>query len=322
MNQVDSAKPTVVVVNGTADEGYWAIYYLLMSGRFDVRTTVRRLNSERVERLKQLGSDANRVDVVHASTDDRSGLEKAFEGAWGIYGTSVYNVFAKKYRPANPEEMAQCRAVISAAESCPTLEHFIWQTMARLDLPPESIGLEAPIHFRTKWHWEEVIRKTQLPWTFLRQPAYMRQIKFGMQYKNRLVYPYAPDARLAYVAEEDIGKFVASVFSDREAHLHKSVNGVSEVVSPVELAARAHALNPEFSPNYRQATFAENFIFDQIIVRLKPAFRYPSQINQNIKAGNYFATTLADKAHCEQLIAPLKLTTLEDWLQRYFDGIA
>ena len=319
---MDDNKPTVVVVNGTADEGYWAVCYLLKAGRFNVRTTARRLDGERIERLRQLGNDGNHVEVVQAATDDKNALEKAFENARGIYGTSIYNIYAKKYRPANPEEMAQCRAVIGAAQSCPTLEHFIWQTMTRLDLPPESIGLEAPIHFRTKWHWEEVIRKTDLPWTFLRQPAYMRQIKFGMQYKNRLVYPYAPDARLPYVAEEDIGKLIASIFSDRDAHLYKAVNGVSEIVSPVELAARAHALNAEFSSKYRQATFVENAIFDQIIVRLKPAFRYPSQINQNIKAGNYFNMTLDDKAHCEQLISPLKLTTLEDWLHLYFDGIA
>jgi len=318
---MDDNKPTVVVVNGTADEGYWAVRYLLKTGRFNVRTTARRLDSERIERLRQLGNDGNHVEVVQAATDDKNALEKAFENAHGIYGTSIYNIYAKKYLPANPEEMAQCRAVIGAAQSCSTLEHFIWQTMTRLDLPPESIGLEAPIHFRTKWHWEEVIRKTDLPWTFLRQPAYMRQIKFGMQYKNRLVYPYAPDARLPYVAEEDIGKFVASIFNDRDTHLHKAVNGVSEVISPVELAARANALNAEFSSNYRQATFIENAIFDQIIVRLKPAFRYPSQINQNIKAGNYFDMTLDDKVHCEQLISPLKLTTLEDWLQLYFDGI-
>lgn len=319
---MDNAKPIVVVVNGSADEGYWAVYYLLKTGKFTVRTTVRRNSGERIERLRQLNFEGKRVELIQARTEDKNALEKAFENAYGIYGTSIYNIHATKYRPANPEEMAQCRAVIGAAQACSTLKHFVWQTMTRFDLPPESIGLEAPIHFRTKWHWEQVIREQGLPWTFLSQPAYMRQIKFGMQYKNRLVYPYAPDARLPFVAEEDVGKLVAAVLSDRSAHLHKVVNGVSEVLSPVELAARAHALNNKFSPNYREASFIENAIFDQIIVRLKPAFRYPRQINQNIKAGNYFATTLDDKGRCEQLVAPLKLKTLEDWLQHYFSGSA
>jgi hypothetical protein len=318
---MEDKRPLAVVVNGTAEEGYWAVYYLLKSGRFNVRATARRLDGKRVERLKRLDEYGKSFEIVRAATDDKHALKAAFQGAHSIYGTSIYNIYAKKYRSANPEEMAQCGAVIDAVQSCSTLEHFVWQTMGRLDLPPESIGLEAPIHFRTKWHWEEVIRDSGLPWTFLCQPAYMRQVKFGMQYRNRLVYPYAPDARLPYVAEEDIGKFVAAIFCDRESHLQKTVNGVSEVVSPVELAARAHALNQRFSPNYRQATWIENAIFDHIVVRLRPAFRYPFQINQNIKAGNYFAMTLDDKEYCQKLISPLKLTTLEEWLRRYFDTI-
>lgn len=315
-------KPTVVVVNGTADEGYWAVYYLLQTGLFNVRTTARRLSGERVARLQALDIEGNRCEVVQAASNDRAALVEAFAGAQGIYGTSIYNIYASRYRPANPEEIAQCRAVIEAAQMSAELEHFIWQTMTRFEIDPKELGIDPPIHFRTKWQFEEVIREAGLPWTFLRQPAYMRQIKFGMQYKDRLVYPYAPDARLAYVAEQDLGKFVAAIFASRDKHMHQSVNGVSEVVTPIELAKRIHEFRPRFRPDYRQATWLENAVFDQIIVRLKPAYRYPSQINANIKAGNYFAMTLDDKAYCEALISPLKLETLEGWLTEYLANSA
>lgn len=311
-------QPTVVVVNGTADEGYWAVYYLLRAGRFRVRATVRRPESPQARRLRELDFDGRRCEIVQASTDDAAALREAFDGAYGIYGTTVYNIHARRYRPANPEEMAQGRALLAAARSCSALEHFVWQTMTRFELRPEDIGLEPPIHFRTKWVLEDAIREAGLPWTFLRQPAYMRQVAFGMQYGNRLVYPYPPDTRLAYVAEEDLGKFVAAIFADRDAHLQRYVNGVSEVLTPVELAARAHALNPQFSANYRQATWVENAFFDHVIVRLRPAFRYPSQINRNLVAGNYFAMTREDRQACERLIDPLRLTTLEDWLRKRF----
>jgi len=311
-------KPTVVVVNGTADEGYWAVYYLLKTGRFNVRTTARRLSGERVERLQNLEIDGNRCEVVQAANNDQPALEKAFEGAQAIYGTSIYNIYASQYRPTNPQEVEQCKAVIGAAQTCSTLEHFVWQTMTRFDFEPVDLGLQAPIHFRTKWFFEDVIKAAQLPWTFLRQPAYIRQVKFGMQYKDRLVYPYAPDAQLAFVTEEDLGKLVAAIFCDRERHMHKAVNGVSEVVTPIELAKRIHEYRPSFKPNYRQASWVENAIFDQVIVRLKPAFKYPSQINANIVAGNYFSMTAEDKAYCAELIAPLEMTKLEDWLAEYF----
>jgi uncharacterized protein YbjT (DUF2867 family) len=313
-------KPTIVVTNGTAGEGYWAVRYLLRTGRFRVRATVRNVASPLAERLRQLEFEGERCEVVQAATQDEAALRAAFAGAEGIYGTTVYNIHARKYQAANPEEMAQGMALVAAARACSTLRHFVWQTMTRFERPPEELGLESPIHFRTKWQLETLVQDAGLPWTFLRQPAYLRQVQFGLQWKNRLVYPYPPETRLCYVAEEDLGKFVAAIFSDRDTHLHRAVNGVSEVLTPVELARRAHQLNPEFNPRYRQATAIENAFFDYVVVALRPAFRYPSQINQNLKAGNVFAMTLADRAACQQLVSPLPLTTLEDWLAEWFAG--
>ncbi len=279
---------------------------------------MRRPDSALANRLRLLDIDGNRCEVVKADNDDEAALTEAFQGASGIYGTSVYNIHAKKYRPANPQELAQGHAVVNAAKACSGLEHFVWQTMTRFVIPPEQLGLESPIHFRTKWWFEDIIRDAELPWTFLRQPAYMRQVKFGMQFKDRLVYPYAPDTQLAYVTEEDLGKLVAAIFVAGKQLLHESINGVSEVLTPVEIAERAHRLRPEFSPRYRQATWIENAFFDYILVGLKPAFRYPSQINKNLMAGNYFAMTLEDKRKCAELISPLELSTLEDCLTSHF----
>ena len=306
--------PIIVVTNGTANEGYCSVAELLATGQFHVRATVRRLQSKLAQRLAKLEVEGRRCELVQAATEDESALRQAFDGAHGIYGTTVYNIYAKKYRAENPEELAQGRALIAAAAACKSLQHFVWQTMTRFDYPPEDLGLESPIHFRTKWQLEEEIKAAGLPWTFLRQPAYMRQIKFGMQFKNRLVFPYPRAARLAFVAEEDIGKFVAAVFCRGDSTHHQAINGVSEVLTPVELARRIRGVLPGFSDRYRQATFLENAVFDYIIVGLKPAFRYPSQINANIKGGNYFAMTKADQANCRDLVAPARLTTVEDWL--------
>ena len=54
------SEPTIVVTNGTANEGYWAVYYLLKSGRFNVRATVRRPASELAQRLRDLEVDGRR----------------------------------------------------------------------------------------------------------------------------------------------------------------------------------------------------------------------------------------------------------------------
>ncbi len=311
-------KPLIVVTNGTAGEGYWAVYHLLRGGRFRVRATVRRPDSPLADRLRAIDHEGRRCEVVEAATNDEQALRRAFAGASGIYGTTVYDIHARHYQPDNPAEMAQGRALIGAAAACDGLRHFVFQTMTRFETHPEDRGLPSPIHFRTKWQLEELVQSAGLPWTWLRQPAYLRQLKFGLQWPNRLVYPYPAGTRLAYVAEEDLGKLVAAIFADAERFRGQAVNGVSEVVTPEEIAARANRLRPRFSARYRQATWLENAVFDQVIVRLKPAFRYPSQINANLRAGNPFAMSLDDKHHCQALVSPLPLTTLEDWLQAWW----
>ncbi|RMF98819.1 MAG: hypothetical protein D6727_01820, partial [Gammaproteobacteria bacterium] len=129
----------IVVVNGTAGEGHWAVHYLLQTGRFRVRATARRPDSDRAQQLIAMG-----CEVVGAATEDAEALRRAFAGAAGIYGTTIYDIHARRYDPANPKEMAQGEALLAAAADCGTLEHFIFQTMTRFERPPEALGLEAP----------------------------------------------------------------------------------------------------------------------------------------------------------------------------------
>ncbi len=304
----------MVVVNGTANEGFWAAYYLLRTGRFKVRATARHPGSDAATRLRELRVGGNACEVVPAATEDEVALRAAFRDAAGIYGTTIYNIHARKYRADNPEEMAQGRALIAAARATPTLRHFVFQTMARFHAPPEQLGLESPIHFRTKWALEDLIRDSQLPWTMLQQPAYLRQVRFGIARGRRIVFPYPPDLPLAFVAEEDIGKTVAQIFVEGDALLHQTIKAVSEIFTPAQLATRAHACLPAISPRYRVASALETAFFDHVIVGLKPAYRYASQINANFAAGNRLDISRSDLDFLADLLDPLKLTRLEAWL--------
>ena len=73
-----SDKPTIVVTNGTAGEGYWTVYYLLKTGLFNVRATARRLESPLVAKLKAIEFNGNRCEVVQAANEDEAALSKAF----------------------------------------------------------------------------------------------------------------------------------------------------------------------------------------------------------------------------------------------------
>ena len=48
--------------------------------------------------ITKLDFDGNRCEVVKASTDNRAALQAAVDGAQGIYGTTVYNIYAKQHK--------------------------------------------------------------------------------------------------------------------------------------------------------------------------------------------------------------------------------
>ena len=73
--------------------------------------------------------DGRRAEVVEASNNDKDALSLAFQGAEGIYATTLYNVdMKKKFDPDNIEELESGMAIISAAQSnSKTLKHFLFR---------------------------------------------------------------------------------------------------------------------------------------------------------------------------------------------------
>lgn len=133
------------------------------------------VQSTNAQKLINLEVHGRRAEVVEASNDDKDALSLAFQGAEGIYATTLYNVdMKKKFDPDNIEELESGRAIIAAAQSnSKALKHFLFQTMMRFKTHPPDLGLPIPIHYKTKYELEEEIRNAEpkLPWTFLRQPA-------------------------------------------------------------------------------------------------------------------------------------------------------
>ena len=93
----------------------------------------------------------------------------------------------------------------------------------------------------------------------------MRQIRFALYGHRHVSYPYPPDTPLYFVAEEDIGKIVAAIFSDGDKYLNTTVSVVSEIVTPAEMAERASKVIPGFSPKYRKWSWFGKFVFEHII---------------------------------------------------------
>lgn len=325
-----SSLPLVVVTNGSAMEGYWSVFYLLKTGRVQVRATVRNLKSSNAQRLIDLEVEGRKCQVVEADNFDVDALTNAFEGARGIYATTVYNVDRKKkFDPDNLEELESARAMVQAAknanpEGSSVLKNFLWQTMMRYKTHPPDLGLPIPAHYKTKWDMEKEIQESGLPWIFLRQPAYMRQFRFLLTGNRRLKSTHPTANKVGFVAEEDLGKIVATVLAplnnDTSRFLGDTINALSELATPPEYAERAAAVVPDFAPGYKPLNpkFSKYLYKFLSFIVGGPVFPYIGAIMQNFGANNALDMYQQDLDYCQELTQEFGgLTTLEVWLQAY-----
>jgi len=78
-------KKLIAVVGATGAQGGSVVNYLLKSGEFRVRGLTRNKDSNRSKELAAKG-----VEMVQADLNNKSSLEAAFKGAWGVFGVTNY----------------------------------------------------------------------------------------------------------------------------------------------------------------------------------------------------------------------------------------
>ena len=142
------------------------------------------------------------AEVVQGDMEDRSSMERALEGAYGIF--SVQNFWETGY----DGEVQQGKTVADAAKA--GVEHFVYSSVGSAH---RQTGIP---HFESKWEVEEHVRLIGLPYTILR-PAFlmqnwewMREMILG----GTLAQPLDPDKPFQQVAVEDIGAFAAIAFEN------------------------------------------------------------------------------------------------------------
>ncbi len=201
-------KKTILVLGATGNQG-GVVVKALLSTDFSVRAFVRHDNSVHAKQLEKRG-----VEIVGGDLDDFDSLVRAMNGVYGVF--SVINFMdggAQK-----EEERGKC--VADAAKKA-NVSHFIYSSVGGAE---RNSGVP---HFESKWHVEQHIRKLGLPYSIVRpttfmtnleeSPALMRFIALSMM---RGVPSQKP---LQMIAVEDIGKWVAHMFLNKENYLFQAV---------------------------------------------------------------------------------------------------
>src|SRR5688572_19221233 len=221
-------KKIIAVVGATGAQGGGLVRAILSDpgSGFSVRALTRKVDSDKVKELKNLGAE-----VVAADLDDVESLKRAFAGAYGAFLlTNFWEHFSAE------KEFAQAKNTAQAAKQA-GVQHVIWSTLedTRKWVPlsdnrmPTLKGKYKVEHFDAKGEADQLFRDAGVPTTFLLTSFYWENLiyfgagpKKGPDGKLVLTYPMG-DKKLPGIAVEDIGKSALAIFKKGREFIGKTV---------------------------------------------------------------------------------------------------
>ena len=209
----------IVVVGATGKQGGAVARSLLHRG-FRVRALTRNPQKTEAQALADQGAE-----VVQGDMEDRSSMERALEGAYGVF--SVQNFWETGY----DREVQQGKTVADAAKAA-GVEHFVYSSVGSAH---RQTGIP---HFESKWEIEEHVRQIGLPYTILRPTSFMQNWEWTreMILGGTLAQPLDPDKPLQQVAVEDVGVFAAIAFENPDRWIGREVDLAGDEQSMTEIA--------------------------------------------------------------------------------------
>ncbi|MBB5460334.1 NmrA family NAD(P)-binding protein [Paraburkholderia sp. Cpub6] len=233
---IDSSA-AVLVIGATGAQGGAAARHLLAAGR-KVRFLTRNPDSPAARALVEMDAQALRGDL-----DDRDLLAKAMEGVG-----SVFSVLLPDFDRSD-RERRQGFALVNAARNA-EVPQFVHTSVAQAGnhetFPGWSEKRWNRKYWTDKWEVEEAVRAAGFEsWTVL-QPAFMMdnlaEPKTGALFphlrESLLLSALLPDARVDWIAADDVGALAASALNDPQRWHGETVPLASERLTMSEVANR------------------------------------------------------------------------------------
>ncbi|HZN97274.1 MAG TPA: NmrA/HSCARG family protein [Gemmatimonadales bacterium] len=244
-------KKIIAVVGATGAQGGGLARAILAdrSGGFALRAITRKPDSDKAQELRNAGAE-----VVKGDADDRASIERAFQGAYGVFALTNF------WEHFSPErELAQARNMAQAGKSA-GVQHVIWSTLEDTrewvpledDRMPTLQGKYKVPHFDAKGEADASFRDAGVPTTWLLTSFYWDNLIYfgagpqrGPDGTLALVFPM-DDKKLPAIAVEDIGKSAYSIFKRGQEFIGKKVGIAGEHLTGQQMAdALTRALGQE-----------------------------------------------------------------------------
>jgi uncharacterized protein YbjT (DUF2867 family) len=236
-----SDKKIIAVIGSTGWQGGGLCEAILgdPNGGFACRAITRDPSKEKAQALAAKGAE-----VVSANLDDEASLEKAFAGAYGVYGvTNFWEHFSGE------KETAQARNIADAARAA-AVKHVIWSTLedTRKLMAPDDKRMpflqekyRVP-HFDAKADADAFFQG--LPVTYLVTSFYWDNLyMFGLAPKKgddgvyRWAFPLG-DSKMAGIGAGDIGRTAYGIFKAGQQYIGKTVGITGENLTIGEMSEK------------------------------------------------------------------------------------
>lgn len=211
-------KLTILVFGATGRQGGAVVRALTKAG-WPVRALVRDRAAAKSAALREAGAE-----LVEGSFDDIDAIRSAMNNTHGVFSVLPGNL-------AEAEEIRiGCAIADLAAES--GVAHLVYSSGASSGDTPTGVA-----RFDAKPRIEAHIRGLPVTATIIRPMIFMDMLvnsTFGLS-EGRYTFFLRPEQSMQVVAVDDIGKFVAAIFSDRMRFGGKTVKIASDTVTGREL---------------------------------------------------------------------------------------
>ncbi|KAL4801093.1 hypothetical protein BDV19DRAFT_396448 [Aspergillus venezuelensis] len=312
-------KKIVVVIGATGSQGGSVVAELLQHpDRYCVRALTRDPTKASAQTLDKRGAEVQRADL----DGGKDALAAVFTGAHAIFALTDF-----WQTQSMDVEIQQGKAIVEAAATIPTLEHFVWSAL------PDPVALSGG-QFLNVHHWKGKSLVTE--YIESEKPelwAKTTTILFPNYFENcitspdrylpvkdatgtyTLKFPHSPSTVLPNVSIADTGKLVHIVLENGPVYFTKTIAFWSEALSEAaklaelgqyyNVSTRYHAAS---ASDFQQILMARDGMSEEI------ALDFTEQLLIFEKCGNVYAR---DEFVQAREIPGLKLQTWSEFIRQH-----
>jgi uncharacterized protein YbjT (DUF2867 family) len=218
---MDKKNKIILVTGATGKQGGAVARHLLEDG-WSVRALTRSPHKHDAEKLKNLGAE-----IVQGDLDDPASIGPALQGVYGVFSVQQY------WGKGVDVEVAEGMALADAAKKA-GISHFVYSSIGGAE---RKTGIP---FFESKFKIETYIKKLNLKWSIVRPSYFMENFltteMIDHIYNGDLPFPLENEMSMQFVAVDDIGEMVKSMFDHPETYFGKAIEIAGDELTGAQIA--------------------------------------------------------------------------------------